>query len=285
MDRIVKVSCIRHVYPDSTEVHLCGLDMVVKRGDRVAIVGPNGGGKSTMLHHIIGLLRAHEGSVDVFGVDPSREYARIRERVGVVLQSAEEQLIAPTVRDDISFSPRNYGYPPQRVAEMVDAVLAELGITHLADRICHYLSGGEKRKVALAGALVTRPELIVLDEPFEGLDPRSKHEMIDLLNHLHDDHGLSVVYTTHEVNIVPLISDRVYVLSREGVIFEGAPEETFAQRDLLERVGLEQPTLAELTYLLGRLGVKLDLPSRVQDAARMIADAVRQGARIAGGEA
>jgi cobalt/nickel transport system ATP-binding protein len=285
MDRIVKVSCIRHVYPDSTEVHLCGLDMVVNRGDRVAIVGPNGGGKSTMLHHIIGLLRAHEGSVDVFGVDPSREYARIRERVGVVLQSAEEQLIAPTVRDDISFSPRNYGYPPQRVAEMVDAVLAELGITHLADRICHYLSGGEKRKVALAGALVTRPELIVLDEPFEGLDPRSKHEMIDLLNHLHDHHGLSVVYTTHEVNIVPVISDRVYVLSREGVIFEGAPEETFAQRDLLERVGLEQPTLAELTYLLGRLGVKLDLPSRVQDAARMIADAVRQGARIAGGEA
>jgi cobalt/nickel transport system ATP-binding protein len=285
MDRIVKVSCIRHVYPDSTEVHLCGLDMVVNRGDRIAIVGPNGGGKSTMLHHIIGLLRAHEGSVDVFGVDPSREYARIRERVGVVLQSAEEQLIAPTVRDDISFSPRNYGYPPQRVAEMVDAVLAELGITHLADRICHYLSGGEKRKVALAGALVTRPELIVLDEPFEGLDPRSKHEMIDLLNHLHDDHGLSVVYTTHEVNIVPLISDRVYVLSREGVIFEGAPEETFAQRDMLERVGLEQPTLAELTYLLGRLGVKLDLPSRVQDAARMIADAVRQGARIAGGEA
>jgi len=285
MDRIVKVSCIRHVYPDSTEVHLCGLDMVVNRGDRIAIVGPNGGGKSTMLHHIIGLLRAHEGSVDVFGVDPSREYARIRERVGVVLQSAEEQLIAPTVRDDISFSPRNYGYPPRRVAEMVDAVLAELGITHLADRICHYLSGGEKRKVALAGALVTRPELIVLDEPFEGLDPRSKHEMIDLLNHLHDDHGLSVVYTTHEVNIVPLISDRVYVLSREGVIFEGAPEETFAQRDMLERVGLEQPTLAELTYLLGRLGVKLDLPSRVQDAARMIADAVRQGARIAGGEA
>ena len=285
MDRIVKVSCIRHVYPDSTEVHLCGLDMVVNRGDRIAIVGPNGGGKSTMLHHIIGLLRAHEGSVDVFGVDPSREYARIRERVGVVLQSAEEQLIAPTVRDDISFSPRNYGYPPQRVAEMVNAVLAELGITHLADRICHYLSGGEKRKVALAGALVTRPELIVLDEPFEGLDPRSKHEMIDLLNHLHDDHGLSVVYTTHEVNIVPLISDRVYVLSREGVIFEGAPEETFAQRDMLKRVGLEQPTLAELTYLLGRLGVKLDLPSRVQDAARMIADAVRQGARIAGGEA
>ena len=282
MERIVTVSCVRHVYSDRTEVHLCGLDMVVNRGDRVAIVGPNGGGKSTMLHHIIGLLRAHEGEVDVFGVDPSRDYASIRERIGMVLQSAEEQLIAPTVRDDVSFSPRNYGYPSHQVDEMVDAVLDELGITHLANRICHYLSGGEKRKVALAGALVTRPELIVLDEPFEGIDPRSKHELIDLLNRLHDQRGLSIVYTTHEVNIVPLLSDRVYVLTREGVIFEGTPEETFAQRDLLTRAGLEQPTLAELEYMLRRLGVELDLPARVEDAARMIADAVRRGARVTG---
>jgi len=283
MERIVKVSCIRHVYPDRTEVYLCGLDMVVNRGDRVAIVGPNGGGKSTMLHHIIGLLRAHEGEVDVFGVDPSREYARIRERIGVVLQNAEEQLIAPTVRDDVSFSPRNYGYPPERVDAMVDAVLGELSITHLADRICHYLSGGEKRKVALAGALVTRPELLILDEPYEGLDPHSKHEMIDLLNHLHDEHALSIVYTTHEVNIVPLISDRVYVVTRDGVIFEGTPEETFAQHDLLDRVGLEQPTLAELAYVLRQLGVELPLPVRVEDAAKVIASAVRQGARVSQG--
>jgi cobalt/nickel transport system ATP-binding protein len=285
MEPIVKVSCIRHVYPDRTEVHLCGLDMLVNRGDRVAIVGPNGGGKSTMLHHIIGLMRAHEGEVKVFGVDPSREYAHIRERIGVVLQNAEEQLIAPTVRDDVSFSPRNYGYPAERVAAMVEAVLGELSITHLADRVCHYLSGGEKRKVALAGALVTRPELLILDEPYEGLDPQSKHEMIDLLNHLHDEHALSIVYTTHEVNIVPLIADRVYVVTRDGVIFEGAPEETFAQHDLLDRVGLEQPTLAELAYVLRQLGVELPLPAKVEDAAKVIANALRQGARVSGGGA
>jgi cobalt/nickel transport system ATP-binding protein len=282
MDQIVKVSCIRHIYPDRTQVHLCGLDMVVNRGDRVAIVGPNGGGKSTMLHHIIGLLRAQEGEVSVFGVDPSRDYGKIRERIGVVLQNAEEQLIAPTVRDDVSFSPRNYGYAPSQVDEMVHAVLGEVGIAHLADRICHYLSGGEKRKVALAGALVTRPDLIVLDEPFEGLDPRSKHELIDLLNHLHDEHGLSIVYTTHEVNIVPLISNRVYVISRDGIVFEGTADETFAQHDLLAEAGLEQPTLAELGYLMGRLGVELRLPSRAEDAARVIADAIHQGARLTG---
>jgi len=283
MEQIVKVSCIKHIYPDRTEVHLCGLDMVVNRGDRVAIVGPNGGGKSTLLNHIIGLLRAHEGGVDVFGVDPSRDYARIRERIGVVLQNAEEQLIAPTVRDDVSFSPRNYGYPAAEVDDMVNAVLKELGIAHLADRICHYLSGGEKRKVALAGALVTRPELLVLDEPFEGLDPRSKHEMIALLNHLHDEHRMSIVCTTHEANIVPLIADRVYVVTRDGVIFEGTPDQTFAQRDLLTRAGLEQPTLAELSHLLRQLGVEVTLPSRIEEAARMLAAAVRGGARITEG--
>ena len=283
MEQIVKVSCIKHIYPDRTEVHLCGLDMVVNRGDRVAIVGPNGGGKSTLLNHIIGLLRAHEGGVDVFGVDPSRDYARIRERIGVVLQNAEEQLIAPTVRDDVSFSPRNYGYPAAEVDDMVNAVLKELGIAHLADRICHYLSGGEKRKVALAGALVSRPELLVLDEPFEGLDPRSKHEMIALLNHLHDEHRMSIVCTTHEANIVPLIADRVYVVTRDGVIFEGTPDQTFAQRDLLTRAGLEQPTLAELSHLLRQLGVEVTLPSRIEEAARMLAAAVRGGARITEG--
>jgi cobalt/nickel transport system ATP-binding protein len=281
MDQIVRVSCIRHTYPDRTQVDLCGLDMVVNRGDRVAVVGPNGGGKSTMLHHIIGLLRAQEGEVRVFGVDPARDYAAIRERIGVVLQNAEDQLIAPTVRDDVSFSPRNYGYPAPKVNEMVDAVLQEIGISHLADRICHYLSGGEKRKVALAGALVTQPDLIVLDEPFEGLDPRSKHELIDLLNHLHDEHGLTIVYTTHEVNIVPAISNRVYVISRDGIAFEGTADETFAQHDLLARAGLEQPTLAELSHFIRRLGVELSLPTRVEDAARVIADAIHQGARLA----
>jgi cobalt/nickel transport system ATP-binding protein len=281
MEQIVKVSCARHIYPDRTEVHLCGLEMVVNRGDRIAVVGPTGGGKSTMLHHIIGLLRAQEGGVDVFGVDPSRDYAKIRERIGVVLQNAEEQLIAPTVRDDVSFSPRNYGYPPEKVDAMVDAVLQELEIPHLADRICHYLSGGEKRKVALAGALVTRPELLILDEPYEGLDPHSKHEMIDLLNHLHGEHALSIVYTTHEVNIVPLMADRVYVITRDGIIFEGTPEETFEQHDLLDRVGLEQPTLAELAYTLQSLGIEIKVPARVSEAARVIADAIRSGARIA----
>ena len=106
----VRVSCVRHVYADRTQVHLCGLDFVVERGQRVVILGPNGCGKSTLLYHILGLLEPHEGDVTVFGVHPARSFNKIRERVGVVLQNVDEQILAPTVWDDVSFSPRNYGY-------------------------------------------------------------------------------------------------------------------------------------------------------------------------------
>ena len=168
-DSIVTVSCLKHIYPDTTEIHMCGLDFVVERGERVVVLGGNGSGKTTLLYHLLGLLKPDEGKVTVFGKDPSTEYSAIRERIGVQLQNVEEQILSPTVREDVSFSPRNYGIGREETARMVDAVMAELGIVHLQDKICHYLSGGEKRKVALAGALVMRPELLILDEPFEGL--------------------------------------------------------------------------------------------------------------------
>jgi len=194
----VRVSCVRHIYADRTQVHLCGLDFVVTQGQRVVILGPNGSGKSTLLYHILGLLEPNEGEVSVFGVNPARSFNKIRERVGVVLQNVDEQILAPTVWDDVSFSPRNYGYESHEVDRMVDAVLDEVGIAHLRNKVCHTLSGGEKRKVALAGALVLKPELLVMDEPFEGLDPRSKSDLATLLYDLHLKNGMTMVTATHE---------------------------------------------------------------------------------------
>ena len=123
-DTAVRVSCVRHVYADRTQVHLCGLDFVVQKGQRVVILGPNGSGKSTLLYHILGLLEPNEGDVSVFGVNPARSFNKIRERVGVVLQNVDEQILAPTVWDDVSFSPRNYGYPAQEVDRMTAATQA-----------------------------------------------------------------------------------------------------------------------------------------------------------------
>jgi cobalt/nickel transport system ATP-binding protein len=280
---IVRVSCVRHTYPDRTIVHLCGLDFVVEKGERVVILGPNGCGKSTLLYHILGLLAPQEGVVEVFGVDPARQFSKLRERVGVLLQNADEQIIAPTVWDDVSFSPRNYGYTDAEVDAKVHAALARVGIEHLRHKVCHYLSGGEKRKVALAGALVLEPELLVLDEPFEGLDPASRAEIVELLNRLNREHGVSLVVATHDVQLVAPLADKVYVLKRGGeIVAQGSPAEVFRDVGLLRASNIEPPPLAELFARLEAAGVALGRPATVDEAVAALAPRLGLGDAAAG---
>ena len=275
---LVRVSCVRHVYPDRTQVHLCGLDFEVERGERIVILGPNGCGKTTLLFHILGLLEPQEGEVRVFGVNPARHFNRIRERVGVLLQSVEEQIIAPTVWDDVSFSPRNYGYPDAEVDRMVQEVLAELGITHLKDKVCHYLSGGEKRKVALAGALVLHPELLIMDEPFEGLDPRSRSELVTLLNDLQARYQMTTIIATHDVGSVSDLADTVYMLIRGGeIVARGYPEEIFSDAERLRASNIEAPAIVELFQKLEESGFDLGRPTNVEEAAKRLLDRLRDG--------
>jgi cobalt/nickel transport system ATP-binding protein len=271
-DPIVRVSCVRHVYPDRTEVHLCGLDFVVQPSQRVVVLGPNGCGKTTLLYHVLGLLEPAEGEVSVFGVNPARHFNRIRERLGVLLQNVEEQILAPTVWDDVSFSPRSYGYADAEVDRLVTEALEMVGIPHLRHKVCHHLSGGEKRKVALAGALVLQPELLVLDEPFEGLDPASRSDLVGLLNRLHQDHGVSLVMATHDVNVVPAMADMVYVLLRGGeIVAQGPPATIFRDPGMLRRSNIEPPVLAELFQRLEQSGVRLGRPQTVEEAAEALA--------------
>jgi cobalt/nickel transport system ATP-binding protein len=270
---MIRVSCVRHTYPDRTEVHICGLDFVVEKGRRVVVLGPNGCGKSTLLFHVLGLLEPREGEVSVFGVNPARHFNHIRERIGVLLQNVEEQIIAPTVWDDVSFSPRSYGYQDAEVDRMVERALERVGISHLRHKVCHYLSGGERRKVALAGALVLEPELLVLDEPFQGLDPASRADLVGLLNQLHRLHGVTLVIATHDVNIVKAMADQVYVLAGRGeIVARGTPDEVFRDPARLRRSNVEPPVLAELFQRLEELGVALGRPLSVEGAAQALLD-------------
>ena len=267
VENIVTVSCLKHVYPDTTEIHICGLDFVVNRGERVAVLGGNGSGKTTLLYHILGLLKPDEGRVTVFGVNPATSYHDVRKRIGVLLQNVEEQILSPTVWEDISFSPRNYGLDREETRTRVEAAMAELGISRLRDKICHYLSGGEKRKVALAGALVMSPELLVLDEPFEGLDTRSRTELVEILNRRNRE-GMSIVMSTHDLNLVGSFADRVYVLARgEGVVAAGTPREIFTQVEALTRSNIDPPVLTELFTRLRKRGLDVPMPINVEQAA------------------
>jgi cobalt/nickel transport system ATP-binding protein len=266
MEIIVSVSCLKHVYPDTTEIHMCGLDFVVNRGERVVILGGNGSGKTTLLYHILGLLAPDEGRVLVFGKNPAEQYSSIRERIGVLLQNVDDQILSPTVWDDISFSPRNYGYGKEDIRRMVEQVMSELGILHLRDKICHYLSGGEKRKVALAGALVMRPELLILDEPFEGLDSRSRGELVTLLN-AYNKKGMTIIMSTHDINLVTAFADRAYVLAvGRGVVRAGTPADIFMEVEELKASNIDPPLLTELFVKLKKNGVTVEVPDSIDHA-------------------
>lgn len=276
-ETVVRVSCVKHAYEDGTHVDLCGLEFTADKGSRVAILGPNGAGKSTMLFHILGLLAPQEGEVRVFGAEPSREWASIRRRVGVVLQNVDEQLLAPTVWDDVAFSPRQYGLPEAEVRERVERALALLDIAKLAQRVPHNLSGGEKRKVALAGALVMEPDLLVLDEPFEGLDPASRDALIALLERLSAERGVTMIMSTHDIDSVPEFADYAYVLAPGGhIVLKGTPAEVFARADVMRQGNIRPPVLAELFAALR------EMDANAPEAALTVPEAARalQGWRV-----
>jgi cobalt/nickel transport system ATP-binding protein len=273
LEEIVRVSNLKYTYPDGTKLHFRGIDFVAHQKERVVILGPNGSGKSTLLFHLLGLLKASEGVISVFGVDPSRDYARIRERIGVLLQNVEEQIIAPTVWDDISFSPRNYGYKKEDVDGLVKDIMEKLDIAYLSSKIPHYLSGGEKTKVGLAGALVTKPGLLLLDEPFEGLDPTCRMDLINLLNRINSENKTTIIISTHNIDTVPLIADTVYLMAMGGeIVGKGPPKTIFTELELLSKCHIEPPVLGALFFELKKYGINLDVSLTVEEAARIIAD-------------
>ncbi len=266
-ERIVEIDCITHIYPDMTKVQICGLEFTVNQGERVGILGANGCGKTTLIKHLLGILMPKEGSVRVFGLDPVKEYSKIRERVGVVMQDVDEQILGPTVYDDILFAPLNYGIPKVKAEAMAKVVIDKLNIEPLQRKIVHYLSGGEKKKVALAGALVLEPDLLILDEPFTGLDPKSRRDLIQTLNELNRERGIALIMTLHEVELVPEVTDILYLMHGHGDLSErGTPGDIFGRFRDLEHYNLDEPTLIKLFKGLRREGLDFGDPLRVDEA-------------------
>jgi cobalt/nickel transport system ATP-binding protein len=270
-ERIVELDCITHIYPDMTKVQICGLEFVVNRGERVGILGANGCGKTTLLKHLVGVLIPKEGRIRVFGADPGKEFPVIRARIGVVMQDVDEQILGPTVYDDVLFAPLNYDVPKAQAEALAKDVIERLNIESLRGKIVHYLSGGEKKKVALAGALILEPELLILDEPFTGLDPKSKRDLIQILNELNREKGITIIMTLHEVELVSEVTDILYLMHGHGDLSErGRPDEIFGKFKDLERFNLEEPTLAKLFKGLREEGLDFGEPLRIDEAIRII---------------
>ncbi|SES65323.1 energy-coupling factor ABC transporter ATP-binding protein [Anaerobranca gottschalkii] len=269
MKSIIKAKDTVFIYPDKTKVELKG-EFIVTKGERTTILGCNGSGKTTLYKGILGLMENVEGELLVLGIKPYKKFHTIRNRIGVVLQNTDEQIIAPTVYDDIALTLRNNSIPENEIKDRVDWILTELKLTGLAKKVPHYLSGGEKKKVILAGALVTNPEVLLLDEPFTGLDPRSKLSIVDMINHFCFAHGTTIVTTTHDMELVPDITDVTYVFSKGEILAKSKGVEVFQNFQLLDKANLVQPQLYQLFTRLIDMGLPINYPDNVEDGAEKI---------------
>lgn len=223
---------------------LNGVSMQVARGERVAFVGANGSGKSTLLRLLAGLSFPEQGEITFFGervlearFEEEEFFYSFRRRVGLVFQNPDIQLFNPSVFDEVAFGPLQLRWPKAQIRERVEAMLESMGIGHLRDRAPHRLSGGEKKRVALASVLITDPEVLLLDEPSAALDPLSQSQVVDLLVSWKNG-SKTVITATHDLDTLEDIADRCYVFQAGRVAGEGSPLRVLHDVDLLERTGL-----------------------------------------------
>jgi cobalt/nickel transport system ATP-binding protein len=251
---LIHVDCISHVYADgSIGVHNACLKIFEK--EILAICGPNGAGKSTLLQHLNGMLVPAEGRIIIMGKTSTKNSAgELAKIVGMVFQDADSQLFAPTVLDDVMFGPLNQGLKPEEATKQALWALNTVGFTELS-KTPHHLSGGEKRLVAIAGVIAMKPKILAVDEPTSDLDPVNAESIEHLLVNLRDDMNISVVVSTHDMDLAGRIADRLYILKKGSIIAEGNPRDIFYNNTLLHQARLKPPEPAVFYQSLVQEGI------------------------------
>ncbi len=234
----VRAVALTHRYPDGRQA-LQGVTFALAAGERVALVGPNGAGKTTLFLRLCGVLPGPAGEVSVCDLDPADTTQRkaLPARVGVVFQNPDDQLFSPTVLHDVAFGPLNLGATPDEARRKAAAALASVGLTGCDDRSPHRLSGGEKRRAALAGVLAMNPEVLLLDEPSMFLDPRGRRELIHTVGELPG----TLLIATHDLDLVLDCCPRTILLDAGTLIADGPTRELLADAALMEKHGLDVP--------------------------------------------
>lgn len=251
----------RYNESNSEEV-LNGINLNIKKGDFVAILGHNGSGKSTLAKHFNAILLPTVGKVYVGGMDTVDENLlyEIRQMTGMVFQNPDNQLVATIVEEDVAFAPENLGVPSEEIRKTVDWALETVGMTEYKRHAPHLLSGGQKQRVAIAGVLAMKPKCIVLDEPTAMLDPIGRAEVISTLTKLNREENMTIVLITHNMDEA-VAADRIIVMSEGNIIMDGTPKEVFSHVEKIKDLGLDVPQVTELMYELRKEG--FDLPSDV----------------------
>jgi cobalt/nickel transport system ATP-binding protein len=239
VDPVIEIQGLRFAYHDEREV-LHGIDLTVHKGEKVALVGPNGAGKSTLMLHVNGILGARDGSGDVQVMGQPLTQANlgvVRAQVGLVFQDPDDQLFSPTVFEDVAFGPLHMGLPEDKVRRNVKRALNQVGMGDYEQRVSHHLSIGEKKRVAIATVLSMYPEILVLDEPSAGLDPRARRSLIDLLR----DMPQTILASTHDMRLVADLFPRMVIMDDGVIVADGPTWVLMDDEELLDVHGLERP--------------------------------------------
>lgn len=246
---MIKVENVSFSYNDDDYV-LKNISLHIKKGEFVAILGHNGSGKSTLAKHFNVLLSPSKGKVIIDGLDASNEdlLYNIRQRVGMVFQNPDNQIVAAIVEEDVAFAPENLGIPTEEIRERVDWALSVVDMSDYVRHAPHLLSGGQKQRIAIAGVLAMKPKCIVLDEPTAMLDPRGRKEIIKTLRKLNND-GITIVLVTHNMDEA-VKADRIIIMANGIIVKEGTPHDIFRNVNEIKDIGLDVPQVTELMYEL-----------------------------------
>ena len=273
----IKLSNIYHTYSKGTPFERLALQDVsleIAKGEIVAIIGHTGSGKSTLVQHLNGLLKPDKGTatIDVIDITAKGQQAKAaRQQVGMVFQYPEHQIFAETVFEDIAFGPRNKGFNEEEVAKAVREAMAFVGLDYdtYAERSPFQLSGGQMRRVAIAGVVAMNPDYLVLDEPSAGLDPRSRNAVFREIMALHKSRGIAIVLVTHSMEEAVKYANRLLVINGGQVLFDGEPAAIFKEHgDELVQVGVDVPQVYKLADLLRHKGISL--PDGIKDEMALV---------------
>ncbi len=272
---LIETRDLVYTYPGNvTALH--SLNFVAPRNARIAVIGSNGAGKSTLFRCFNGIFRPTSGEVLIRGEPVTNHNIReVRKFVGIVFQNADDQIFSPTVEQDVAFGPTNLGLDEETIHHRVHEALKIVGIEDLAHRVPHHLSGGEKKRVAIAGIIAMEPEVLVLDEPTAGLDPKGVHDLVEFINSLSEKFWMTVIFSTHDVSMVPEVADYIYVMHKGRFVAKGSVEEIFLQPDLLRSVRLDVPVLPKLISSLNAQGVPVPMAYKFEDAERALVKAYK----------
>ena len=250
---IIEAKDIVYKYPDGT-LALDRANLSVEKGEMVALLGPNGAGKSTLFLHFNGILKPKSGKMLLKGAPikyDAKSLMEVRKTVGIVFQNSDDQLFAPTVKQDVAFGPLNLGLKDEEVEKRVKEALKEVGMEGFENKPPHHLSGGQKKRVAIAGILAMHPEIMVLDEPTAGLDPMGASKIMKLLYKLNKE-GITIIISTHDVDLVPIYANKIFIMGKTKIVKSGTVEEVFSDVKTIRSANLRLPRVAHLIEVLNK---------------------------------